>query len=264
MKKPRKRAKKTRPKATPAKKTAPNPGPVADEATLLRQIEASNLANLVAKTAGGGTMSTQEAAWVQQRLAAMTKTDQAPGPHQLDLVKPGRWAKNQTEAAKALGVSRPRLRRWRVKFGDQAPAQRSDGKEDLDAWRTFVADRGLGGGKTRDRDQDEVDAGEVRRLAEARKIQAQADFLEHKMATARGDLVDRATESQVWVALMIGLRSRLVASANGLASRAAMLRAPAKIKALLLASFRSSMKGTAANAFSSFTCPNCKHEIKHD
>lgn len=102
------------------------------------KILAQNIVNLAKKAKDGGVLSAAEV----QLLRESVGNDLPIG-----------WAKNQTELATALGVTRRSILTWSKRDG--CPGARPDGRYNIEEWRTWAKANGL-------RVAAELDVGELR------------------------------------------------------------------------------------------------------
>jgi hypothetical protein len=155
--------------AAKAPENPPAPPPTsAEEAELspeqARKLIREDMRNLMKKVDSGKPLTVSELARMQAR---------ADGAQ----VASGKvWAKDQTELAQLIGVTRKTIQRWRKKG---APAPESDGRLNVAAWKDWTIANG--GGTPEER------TGLSRQQEEARRVLLMNERLEVQIGIMRGD-----------------------------------------------------------------------------
>ena len=147
-----------------------------------------DFANLIKRVQSGGKISRAERAMLQT-LASGSSAEAPP------------FAKDYAELAIVLGVSRQAVNSWK-KFED-APQPRANGLHDVQAWREFMARRGLKGGDIGPTDEQS-------RL-KARKLLAEVEDREFRLSVRRGEFVAVEQVRREWTTLVGRARALLEA-----------------------------------------------------
>ena len=138
----------------------------------------ADFANIVRKVRDGKTLSTSERARVQARAAGSTESLAV--------------AKTVVELASALGVTRRTLSNWRKIEGAPQPA--ANGSHDVAAWRDFVRAHDLKAGKN--------SAAAPTEALKARKLLAEVEERELKVAVKKGEYISTEAVRQHWITLV--------------------------------------------------------------
>ena len=144
----------------------------------------ANWKNVVKRVSTGKTLNATELALLKTRAAGNQQTLT--------------HAKDTTELASILGVTRQTLHAWRKR--KSAPKENEDGTHDVIAWRQFVELNGLKGSV-----QPDADA------LKARKLLAEIEDRELKVALKRGLYVFKAEVEAEWHRRMAVLKNLLYA-----------------------------------------------------
>lgn len=144
----------------------------------------ANWKNVVKRVSTGKTLNATELALLKTRAA---------GNRDTVIV-----AKDTTELATILGVTRQTLHAWRKRKG--APQASEDGRHDVIAWRQFVEANGLKGST-----QPEAE------VLKARKLLAEIEDRELKVALKKGLYVLKAEVESEWHRRMAVLKNLLYA-----------------------------------------------------
>ena len=144
----------------------------------------ANWKNVVKRVSTGKTLNATELALLKTRAAGSQQTLT--------------HAKDTTELASILGVTRQTLHAWRKR--KSAPKENADGTHDVIAWRQFVELNGLKGSV-----QPDADA------LKARKLLAEIEDRELKVALKRGLYVFKAEVEAEWHRRMAVLKNLLYA-----------------------------------------------------
>jgi hypothetical protein len=147
-----------------------------------------DFANLIKRVQSGGKISRAERAMLQT-MASDSSSDAPP------------FSKDYAELAIVLGVSRQAVNSWK-KFED-APQPRTNGLHDVQAWREFMARRGLKGGDIGPTDEQS-------RL-KARKLLAEVEEREFRLSVRRGEFVAVEQVRREWTILVGRARALLEA-----------------------------------------------------
>ncbi len=132
----------------------------------------ANWKNLVKRVAAGKTLTAAELALIKSKAAGSQET----------VV----YAKDVTELARILGVTRQTVHSWIKRKG--APAALADGTFDVVAWRQFAEEKGLKGAQPPDPE-----------ALKARKLLAEIEDRELKVALKRGDYVLLSEVRREWL-----------------------------------------------------------------
>jgi len=135
-----------------------------------RVLEA-NWKNVVKKVAAGKTLNATELALIKAKAAGSDETVT--------------HAKDLTDLARILGVTRQTLYDWRKK--PDAPQSAANGSQDVIAWRRFVADHDLKAGLSPDAE-----------VLKARKLLAEVEERELKVAIKKGEYVLISEVREAW------------------------------------------------------------------
>ena len=140
--------------------------------------------NIAQKVAAGKTLTVAERARVQARAAGSTDSTA--------------YAKTVVELAALLGVTRRTITAWRKLPG--APAPTAAGAHPVAEWREFVRVRGLKGGHPAHGNEEAL---------KARKLLAEVEERELKVAIRKGDYVLVSEVREAWTRLAGRARARL-------------------------------------------------------
>lgn len=132
----------------------------------------ANWKNLVKKVAAGKTLNGTELALLKSRAAGSQETVA--------------FAKDITELAQIIGVTRQTIHGWQKRKG--SPVALQDGTYDVVAWRQFIESKGLKGAAQPDPE-----------ALKARKLLAEIEDRELKVALKRGDYVLLAEVRRDWL-----------------------------------------------------------------
>jgi hypothetical protein len=146
-----------------------------------------DFANLVKRVQAGGKISRTERAMLQ----SMASGAGGDGPA---------YVRNFVELAVALKVSRQTINCWK-KF-DDAPKPEANGLHDVAKWREFMRARGLKGGE---------ETPDVQQALKARKLLAEVEERELRLAVRRGDFVAVEQVKKEWIAQISRARALLEA-----------------------------------------------------
>jgi transposase-like protein len=146
-----------------------------------RVLEA-NWKNVVKKVAAGRTLNATELALIKAKAAGSNETVT--------------HAKDTTDLARILGVTRQTLYEWRKK--PDAPQSAADGSHDVIAWRLFIANHDLKASLTPDAD-----------ALRARKLLAEIEDRELRVALKKGQYVLKAEVEAEWFRRFAVLKSLL-------------------------------------------------------
>jgi hypothetical protein len=145
---------------------------------LAKRILNRDFANLARRVQGGGQLSRAERAMLQAMAAGAEQPDIA-------------HAKNFTELAIVLGVTRQAIHAW--KRFDGAPKPPANGLHDVAAWREFIRQRGL---KSAMAEADPVQA------LRARRLLADVEERELRLAVKREQFVAVERVEEEWNGLV--------------------------------------------------------------
>lgn len=146
-----------------------------------------DFANLVKRVQAGGKINRTERAMLQ----SMASGAGGDGPA---------YVRNFVELAVALKVSRQTINGWK-KFED-APKPEANGLHDVSKWREFLRARGLKGGE---------EAPDIQQALKARKLLAEVEERELRLAVRRGDFVAVEQVKKEWIAQISRARALLEA-----------------------------------------------------
>jgi hypothetical protein len=146
-----------------------------------------DFANLVKRVQAGGKINRTERAMLQ----SMASGAGGDGPA---------YVRNFVELAVALKVSRQTINGWK-KF-DDAPKPEANGLHDVAKWREFMRARGLKGGE---------ETPDVQQALKARKLLAEVEERELRLAVRRGDFVAVEQVKKEWIAQISRARALLEA-----------------------------------------------------
>jgi hypothetical protein len=146
-----------------------------------------DFANLVKRVQAGGKINRTERAMLQ----SMASGAGGDGPA---------YVRNFVELAVALKVSRQTINGWK-KF-DDAPKPEANGLHDVAKWREFLRTRGLKGGE---------ETPDIQQALKARKLLAEVEERELRLAVRRGDFVAVEQVKKEWIAQISRARALLEA-----------------------------------------------------
>lgn len=155
----------------PDTETMPRPSSITPE--VAERLLSADLKNIVRKVSDGKTLGPSEL----QRVKAIAAGSNDSVTH----------ARNNTELAMLLGISRQTLYQW--KKLENAPQPQPNGLHSIIAWRQFIRDRGLKPG--------ENVAGASEAL-KARKLLAEVEQREIRTAILKGEYVPLETVRVEW------------------------------------------------------------------
>lgn len=144
----------------------------------------ANWKNVIRRVSAGKTLNATELALLKSRAAGSRDTVVV--------------AKDITDLATILGVTRQTLHAWRRRKG--APKDHADGTHDVVAWRQFIDANGLKGATQPDSD-----------ALKARKMLAEIEDRELKVALKKGLYVLRGDVEAEWHRRMAVLKNLLYA-----------------------------------------------------
>ena len=142
--------------------------------------------NLVARVQKGGKLTRAERAMLQ---SMSTGTGASPAT-----------ASSYVELAAILGVSRQSINTWKKRKGSPKPA--ANGLHDVTAWREYMNAQGLKGGQV----QEPPD---IESALKARKLLAEVEERELRLAIQRGEYVAVEEVRQTWTELVAQATSML-------------------------------------------------------
>jgi hypothetical protein len=137
-----------------------------------------DFANLVKRVQAGGKISRAERAMLQ----SMAVGAGAEGPA---------FARNYVELASALNVSRQAVHAWKKIEGAPKPA--ASGLHEVGEWREFMRQHGLKGGDP---------APDVQQALKARKLLAEVEERELRLAVKRGEFITVEEVRVTWTNLV--------------------------------------------------------------
>lgn len=146
-------------------------------------VSKKNIANILNKLQNGKTLTASESACVREFERTKENKDAVPVPKAT--------AKSIVELGKILGVSRRILSTWRKKYPD-APKPRANGLHDLGKWRAFIKKNNLSAPLCPDDDATENE------ILRCRKLKAEVELAEHKVAVAKGQFISVERIKDVW------------------------------------------------------------------
>ena len=152
-----------------------------------RKLLNRDFTNLIKRVQSGGKLSRTERAMLQT-MAAGAGSDGPP------------FAKNVVELAEALKVTRQTINGWK-KFED-APKPEPNGLHDMAKWREFMRRSGLKGGE---------ETPDVQQALKARKLLAEVEERELRLAVRRGDFIAVEEVRKDWTGLISRARALLEA-----------------------------------------------------
>lgn len=144
---------------------------------LAKKLLTRDFANLAKRVQAGGKLSRAERAMLSGMAAGAAQPEAAT-------------ARNFTELASLLGVTRQAINTWK-KFED-APKPAANGLHDVAAWREFMKRRGLKGA---------VESDPVQSLR-ARRLLVDVEERELRLAVKRGEFLPVAKVESEWHALV--------------------------------------------------------------
>ena len=144
---------------------------------IARKLLTRDFANLAQRVQRGGNLSRSERAMLQGMAATV---GHAPSV-----------AENYVELAKVLGVTRRTLQNWRKRA--DAPAPAANGFHDVSAWREFMHRHDLKGDAVATDDETAL---------RARKLLAEVEERELRLAVKKGDYVSIEEVRQTWTRLV--------------------------------------------------------------
>jgi phage terminase Nu1 subunit (DNA packaging protein) len=145
---------------------------------IARKLLNRDFANLAQRVHRGGNLSRSERAILQGMAAS------APGSQQT-------VAENYVELARLLGVSRRTLQNWRKR--KDAPLPAANGFHEVAAWREFMRRHDLRG---------DVAVSDEETALRARKLLAEVEERELRLAVKKGDFVSIGEVRETWTRLV--------------------------------------------------------------
>jgi hypothetical protein len=145
---------------------------------LARKLLTRDFANLAQRVQRGGNLSRTERAMLQGMAASS-------GPAQATV------AENYVELAGILGVTRRTIQNWRKR--PTAPKPAANGFHDVAAWREFMTRHDLKG---------DAPATDEETALRARKLLAEVEERELRLAVKKGDYVSIEEVRQTWTRLV--------------------------------------------------------------
>jgi phage terminase Nu1 subunit (DNA packaging protein) len=145
---------------------------------LARKLLTRDFANLAQRVQRGGNLSRTERAMLQGMAASS-------GPAQATV------AENYVELAGILGVTRRTIQNWRKR--PTAPKSAANGFHDVAAWREFMTRHDLKG---------DAPAADEETALRARKLLAEVEERELRLAVKKGDYVSIEEVRQTWTRLV--------------------------------------------------------------
>jgi len=142
---------------------------------IARRLLNRDLSNLIRRVQGGGKLSRQERSMLQS-MAAGGEGASTPVT-----------AANFVELASILGVTRQAVHAWKRMEG--APQAAANGLHDVAAWREFMRAKGLKGGEP---------VTDVETSLKARKLLAEVEERELRLAVRRGELIEVENVRSEW------------------------------------------------------------------
>ena len=158
--------------------------PVDIEPEVAEKVLDLDFSNILRKVQAGKTLTVAERARVQARAAGSTDSTA--------------YAKTVVELAALLGVTRRTITAWRKLPG--APATTAAGAHPVAEWREFVRVRGLKGGHPATGNEEAL---------KARKLLAEVEERELKVAIKKGDFVLVTEVRETWTRLVGRARALL-------------------------------------------------------
>jgi len=145
---------------------------------IARKLLTRDIANLAQRVQRGGNLSRSERAMLQS-MAALS------GPAQATV------AENFVDLARILGVTRRTIQNWRRK--SDAPKPAANGFHDVAAWREFMQRHDL---------KSDATATDEETALRARKLLAEVEERELRLAVKKGDYVSIEEVRQTWTRLV--------------------------------------------------------------
>ena len=155
-----------------------------------------DVSNILKKLERGKTLTASERATIREFERANERAESPKFP------KP--TAKTVVELAQTLGVSRRILSTWRKKY-DDAPKPRANGLHDISKWLEFIRKHNLQTQSAVNTDEDSTE----NEILRARKLKAEVELAEHKVAIAKCEYVSIETVKEVWGAHIAQTRKTL-------------------------------------------------------
>jgi len=155
---------------------------------------------------------------------------------------------NQVELAAQLGVTRRSVNTWSKLPG--APAARSNGKIDVEAWRKFVADSNLKAADTPD-----IASLKVRRL------QIQCEEAEFDLACKRREFVPAAEMRRTITRGVVGIKARLLAIPTAHAQSLAIEDDAVEVEQELRKAIFEALTELEKSEWAKCLCPKCGAEV---
>ena len=145
---------------------------------LARKLLTRDFANLAQRVQRGGNLSRSERAMLQGMAASSSPAEATV-------------AENYVELARILGVTRRTIQNWRKRSGAPKPA--ANGFHDVAAWREFMTRHDLKG---------DAPAADEETALRARKLLAEVEERELRLAVKKGDYVSIEEVRQTWTRLV--------------------------------------------------------------
>ena len=159
--------------------------------------------NVLKKVNEGGKVTSGD---LEKATNLLLEDDSADGGIETDRISTPTWAKNQTELASILGVTRKSIQRWRKEPG--FPAARSNGNWNVQEVKTWCQEK--------DKKTDDED-GNAKYDLEVRRLEAICESLELKLEIERGNHIHIEEVWQQTAQLVGAIKTKLLQIPSALA-----------------------------------------------
>jgi hypothetical protein len=168
---------------------------VSSESDVANRILKRNVLNIVRKVQDGKTLSNTELAVVQ---GFVEQPDNSPTGVA--------WVQNQTDLARELGVNRKTIQRW-IKI-EGCPTTASDGRYNVNEWRTWAKNSNYKVSEGGDGDDDDD---ETKLKLEAKRLLLINQKLEFDLAVKRGEYTHNDDVESMFVMMIQNAKKVLLA-----------------------------------------------------
>ena len=217
-------------------------------------LKTKNVLNILQRAKLGKPISEGQQKLVDEFLEEADKQNVSEHPTYGYLPK---WAKNKVQAAELLDVPhRNNFSKWRRLFED-APKNRSNGRENLWEWFDFIQRRGLRDGFRTSDEEKAQDKNE----SEARLSAARAEFMEHRVDVAKRRVIDTEEARQAFNASILGVKTNLSHVGDSLSLSVSLAHDQNKCRDMINEAISDALNEFADAEFHGFSCPLCKQQI---
>lgn len=173
----------------------PPPKPPDTLSDRAKKLLVANVLNLARKLQDGKTLSAYEVELLRQEAGTPAKEEP-------------KWAKNQVELAKEMGVTRKSIQRWRAEPGFPSPA--SNGRYDVTAVKAWRS--------RRDGVTPLDDESPTATALKAENLLLQNEKLSFQIGILKGEYIPRGSVKRIWTGFVNGAKTRSFSSVSRLAT----------------------------------------------